>query len=484
LPLAIELAASRAAVLSFDEILAGLDQRFRFLRSGDRSAPARQRTLGALLDWSYDLLTPAEQTAFDRLSVFAGTFGMDAAEAALGHGDLDVYDVPEVVWSLVDKSLVLVEPAANATRYRMLETVRAYSASRLLAPDRAASAGALASWYLEQFPLGRRGQRRWLADLALEVDTIAALIDSAPGDDPAVPYLARLRGELSAVGGEPLVGRTEIDDVLRRVRIPTPATARLMLFAATLLGDAGELDEALRRCDEGEAILDRAGDIDRWGSVRVTSPRSILLLRSDDPTQLQAAEAIAQAAVDTAGNDADRADALLRLALVAAALQRDGVAAIYSEIIELAQRTADHVLLALALNNVVEEELRRGELAAAARHQRDALAYAAELGMEHITTFGLIAAARIVEGRGSVALAVRLHAHAEARLATTGLQLFPADQALSAAMLARARAVLGAARYDEERRAGAALTIDAALAEADAILGAASGEDAPLVSPT
>jgi hypothetical protein len=104
--------------------------------------------------------------------------------------------------------------------------------------------------------------------------------------------------------------------------------------------------------------------------------------------------------------------------------------------------------------------------------------------MEHITTFGLIAAARIVEGRGSVALAVRLHAHAEARLATTGLQLFPADQALSEAMLARARTVLGATRYDEERRAGAALTIDAALAEADAILGAASGEDASLVSPT
>jgi hypothetical protein len=319
-----------------------------------------------------------------------------------------------------------------------------------------------------------------VTELALEVDTIAALIDCAQGDDPAVPYLARLRGELRAVAGEPLVGGAEIDAVLRRVTIPTPATARLVLFAATLLGDAGELDDALRRCSEGEALLDRVGDNDRWGSVRVTSPRPILLLRSDDRTQLDAAEAMARAGVDAAGNDADRADALLRLALVAAALQRDGVAAIYSEIIELAQRTADHVLLALALNNVVEEELRRGELASAARHQRDALAYAAELGMEHITTFGLIAAARIVEGQASMPLAVRLHAHAEARLATSGLQLFPADRALSDEMLARARRVLGAARYDEERRAGAALTIDAALAEADAILGAASSEDGDL----
>src|SRR5262249_19643234 len=116
------------------------------------------------------------------------------------------------------------------------------------------------------------------------------------------------------------------------------------------------------------------------------------------------------------------------------------------------------------------------DLALAASHQRDALAYAAELGMEHITTFGLIAAARIVEGQGSTALAVRLHAHAEARLAVSGLQLFPADQALSAAMLERARVALGPACYDEERRAGADLTVEAALAEADAILGAASAE--------
>jgi predicted ATPase/class 3 adenylate cyclase len=476
LPLAIELAASRAAVLSLEEILAGLDERFRFLRSSDRGAPARQRTLGALLDWSYDLLAPDEQTAFERLSVFAGTFGIDAAEAALGHSSLDAYDVPELVWSLVDKSLVTVEPAANATRYRMLDTVRAYGAGRLAAADRAATAGALSAWYLERFPLGGRGQRGWLTGLALEIDTIAALIDTAAPNDATVAYLARLRGELRAVSGEPLAGRAEIDDVLARVTIPTPATARLVLFAATLAGDAGELDEALRRCADGEALLDRVGDVDRWGSVRVASPRPVLLLRSNDPDRLEEAEALAEASVEAAGNDADRADALLHLALVAGALARDGVAAIYSEIIDLAHRTGDHVLLALALNNVVEEELRRGDLALAARHQRDALAYAAELGMEHITTFGLIAAARIVEGQGSTALAVRLHAHAEARLTVSGLQLFPADQALSDAMLERARGLLGVARYDEERRAGAALTIAAALAEADAILGAASEE--------
>jgi predicted ATPase len=479
LPLAIELAASRTTVLSVGEILDGLDERFRLLRSSDRSAPARQRTMTALLDWSYDLLAPAERAAFERLSVFAGTFGIEAAEVALGHGAIDAYDVPELVWSLVEKSLVVVEPAANATRYRMLETVRAYAAGRMAGLDRAATMGALGAWYLDRFPLGRRGQRAWLSALSLEVPTVTALVESLPPDDPMVPYLARIRAELRAVGGEPRFGREEVDDVLRRVTTPTPATARLMLFAATMLGDAGDLEAAMRRCDDGEALLDVVGDTDRWGSVRVASPRCVLLLRYDDRERLLEAEALAMAGVEDATTDADRADALLRLALVAGALDRDGVTEVYAEVIELAHRTHDHVLLALALNNLVEEELRLGAQAQAAGHQRDALAYAAELGMEHITTFGLIAAARIVEQQGSAALATRLHAHAEARLVATGLQLFPSDQALSDAMLARAAVVLGEDRYELERKAGTALTIDSALEEADAILGAAAGAVTP-----
>ena len=117
-------------------------------------------------------------------------------------------------------------------------------------------------------------------------------------------------------------------------------------------------------------------------------------------------------------------------------------------------------------------------MALAAAHQRDALDYAAELGMEHLTTFGLIVAARIAAGEGADALAARLHAHAEARLELTGLQLYPDDQALSDAMLEQVAARLGAEAYAEARRSAAELTIERALAEAEAVLATAAGEAA------
>ena len=116
MPLAIELAASRRSVLSFSEILDGLNERFRLLRSKDLTAPERQRTMRGLLDWSYDLLSGNERIAFKRLSVFPESFSLVAATAAAAGDGLDPYDVPELVWSLADKSLLAVEPAANATR--------------------------------------------------------------------------------------------------------------------------------------------------------------------------------------------------------------------------------------------------------------------------------------------------------------------------------------------------------------------------------
>ena len=167
-----------------------------------------------------------------------------------------------------------------------------------------------------------------------------------------------------------------------------------------------------------------------------------------------------------------------------ASARGDGdVAAINAEVSALAGRAGDHVLVALALNNLVEEELREGQVALAAAHQRDALDYAAELGMEHLTTFGLIVAARIAAGEGADALAARLHAHAEARLELTGLQLYPDDKALSDAMLEQVAARLGAEAYAEARRSAAELTIERALAEAEAVLATAAGEAALGASP-
>ena len=131
MPLAIELAAARLRSMSLGELGDRLDQRFRLLTGGSRTALARQQTLRATVAWSYSLLTGAEQLLLGRLSVFAGSFDLAAAETVCGSGSLDVLDIAALLGSLVDKSLVVAEPAGTALRYRLLETIRLFAAERL-----------------------------------------------------------------------------------------------------------------------------------------------------------------------------------------------------------------------------------------------------------------------------------------------------------------------------------------------------------------
>lgn len=132
LPLPIELAAAWVRVLSVAQIVDRLDDRLALLARGDRTAPARQRTLEATLDWSYDLLSRPEQVLFQRLSVFAGGFDLQAAEAVCSGNGLEPEEVLDLLSQLVDKSLVMVERRKDqARRCRLLETVREYATMRL-----------------------------------------------------------------------------------------------------------------------------------------------------------------------------------------------------------------------------------------------------------------------------------------------------------------------------------------------------------------
>jgi predicted ATPase/DNA-binding CsgD family transcriptional regulator len=137
-PLAIELAAAWVRVLSVEQILARLDDRFRLLTSGDRTAPPRQRTLRAAIDWSHDLLAAREQVLLRRLSVFAG-WSLEMAEQICSGDDLPAADVLDLLATLADKSLVVADTESRAqTRYRMLDTIREYAASRLAEAGEAA----------------------------------------------------------------------------------------------------------------------------------------------------------------------------------------------------------------------------------------------------------------------------------------------------------------------------------------------------------
>jgi predicted ATPase/class 3 adenylate cyclase len=145
MPLAIELAAARLRSMSLAELHDRLDQRFRLLTGGSRTALERQQTLAATVGWSYALLTGAEQVLLARLSVFAGGFGLDAAEAVCGSGAIDMLDVAGLLGSLVDKSLVVADPAAGTLRYRLLETIRLFAAERLAEAGEEEAAAAAAA---------------------------------------------------------------------------------------------------------------------------------------------------------------------------------------------------------------------------------------------------------------------------------------------------------------------------------------------------
>lgn len=206
IPLAIELAAARMQVLTVEQLVANLDDRFRILSGGRRTALPRQQTMWAAIDWSFRLLDEAEQIVFRRLGVFTGSFSLEAAECVCAADDHEPEDILDLLSRLAGKSLVVVEwgdPGTQlcTTRYHMLETIREYAAARL------AGSGEVGSirrrhldWYLDfanaiQSNVRERliEQKQWIAAIEEEYANIrAALAWSEQGGVEAIEQGLRL----------------------------------------------------------------------------------------------------------------------------------------------------------------------------------------------------------------------------------------------------------------------------------------------------
>ncbi len=189
IPLAVELAAARVKMLNPEEIAARLSDRFRLLTGGSRTAWPRQQTLRATMDWSYNLLSEAERLLLARLSVFAGGWTLEAAEAICGQGDAAeaaALDVLDLLTQLVNKSLVLAEqPPGEATRYRLLETIRHYSLEKLLdLGGGVAVRNRHLKYFLEMAERAEKeltgpAQVAWLNRLETELDNVRAALEWA-----------------------------------------------------------------------------------------------------------------------------------------------------------------------------------------------------------------------------------------------------------------------------------------------------------------
>ncbi len=131
IPLAIELAAARTTTLAPSDLVDRLGHRLHLLTGGRRTRPDRHRTLRATIQWSYDLLTPAQQTLFQRLSVFAGPFNLEGAGSVAAGDDLDRVDIDDLLQDLVEKSMLTVMSGPFGRLFRLLETMREFAAEQL-----------------------------------------------------------------------------------------------------------------------------------------------------------------------------------------------------------------------------------------------------------------------------------------------------------------------------------------------------------------
>ena len=172
-------------ILSIPNLAQRLNERFKILTGGSRTALPRQKTLGDLIDWSYDLLTPQEQMLFSRVGIFAGGFGLDAATAVCSGEGLDEIDILDLLASLTDKSLVVADTTGEHERYSLLESTRAYALEKLTAGDaHERLARRHAEYFRDQAHKADEsyGAGSMAVSLALELDNYRAVLEWALKD--------------------------------------------------------------------------------------------------------------------------------------------------------------------------------------------------------------------------------------------------------------------------------------------------------------
>ncbi len=468
LPLAVELAASQMDVMSPSEMLDRITDRLATMHRRRDRGQARQRSLRALIDWSYDLLEPTERAVLRRVSVFVGSFDTGTAEAAAG--DVASDDVVETIWSLVDKSLLATDRRDGATRYRMLATVRAVAAAYL---DEAGEAGAcwirLAETYIADFPIDGRGTRGWRSRVADEQATMTQLAEQLIADGAVDLGLAvgRLAVEHS-LGILP--GKDSLTGVLQLIeRAPDrPGAARLHAIATKLAGDGNDLVAAAGHLAECRRLVAELGPDDMLGRIPLARAEAWLSMRTGSAEDLSRAAGHLRGELQQPLTPTMRTDVLVELGMVLGALGDQSSRAILHTAVDAARELADHALLASALSTLAEFDLRVGDRAAAAAHQWEAMRISAELGLQLLTAFGLVLAARIAQPAGHDAAAVRLHGRADVLLQECDFELHPDDRLLSDEMLESARRHLGPG-FAEELNTGRALPLTTALELADEI---------------
>jgi predicted ATPase/DNA-binding SARP family transcriptional activator len=277
MPLAIELAAARTRTLAVEQIAARLDDRFHLLTLGSRMGLPRQQTLHATMDWSHDLLTEPERVLFRRLSVFAGGFTLEAAEAVCASEVavsliLAPTDILDLLTHLVDKSLVMAEQQNGESRYRLLETIRQYAAEKMI---EAGEKGSICDQHLRFFlrlaevaerKLQESNQVEWLNRLDRERANLRAALEwsNRKSNNVAGLRLAASMWRFWFMRGEYGEGRRRLEETLARIdsSLRTTERAYALMALGCLIWMQGRQPNAVARAlfESSAAIYQELGD--------------------------------------------------------------------------------------------------------------------------------------------------------------------------------------------------------------------------------
>ena len=390
LPLAIELAAARLRALSLQVLHDRLGQRFRLLTGGSRTALQRQQTLQGTVEWSYSLLSGAEQVLLRRLSVLAESFDLDAAEAVCGFGDIDALDVADLLGSLVDKSLVAAKPAGRSLRYRLLETIRQFAAERLANAGEGEPA-AVAAAHCEHFlsvaeaaapHLAGPDQGRWLARLDAEQANLRRAADYAGGRPDGTGRVLRCGAAL----GRYWLARSRDGETLGLLLpvLERPGTREDPgLFGAALVA-AGI---AALQCDEavavqlGEQGVELARQLgSEWLLIESLTTLSIAYFFADEPDR---GLPLGQESTERArqfGDDVVLGRSLVACLLSSSMLDPARYGTLFTEATACTERSGDQFINYCLHNNAGCHALDVGDIPAARAHLEQAAQVAQAIG--------------------------------------------------------------------------------------------------------
>jgi tetratricopeptide (TPR) repeat protein len=432
IPLAIELAAARVKVLAVEQIAARLDDRFRLLTGGSRTALPRQQTLRAAMDWSYDLLAPKERAVLRRLSVFAGGWTLEAAEAVCAAKRVKEREVLDLVTQLVDKSLVSVETLSGEVRYRMPETIRQYSQDRLLASGEATEVRTRhRTWYLG---LAERAEPRirgpeetiWLDRLEVEHDNLRAALGWSSTEEDDAEIRLRLAPALWAFWnahthwGE---GRKWLETALAGGRdIKSVVRVRALWGEGQLVWRQGDYARAMALHEESLALARELGD--RTGIAMALRGRGLVTMRQGD---LDAATALFEESLEISRKLEDKWLVANTVAQMGVAARRKGN---YARALALCEESLA-IFRALGAKHWIAYTLRltghavrlQGDLEQATELYRDSLGLFGETGDKWVATECIEGLALVASMQDKRERAVRLLGAVKAARETFGITM-------------------------------------------------------------